>query len=145
MSNITQGVTLALVRSTAALSSQADLPIRDQGLSELPPLNPEIRVWNRQKTHSCPVPAMGLSFLHCVALCLLEVGESLLEMTSLTKAIVSSVMCLHFVAVTSISLLILSLGFPPLSADHMNAMVTQNQRYQITRKGKPVTLVVFRI
>ena len=64
------------MRSTAAMSSQADLPIRDQGLSELPLLNPEIRAWNRQVPRSHSGPAMALRLLHCVALCLLGVGES---------------------------------------------------------------------
>lgn len=65
-----------MVTSASALPSQVDLPIRDHGLSELPPLDLEISMWNRQMPYSCSGPAMGPRLLHCVALCLLGAGES---------------------------------------------------------------------
>lgn len=88
---ISQEGTLALVTSTSALPSQVDLPIRDHGLPELPPLNPEIRVWNRQMPHSFSGLAMGPRLLHSMALSLLGAGESWSEAYFLLKRGTSSV------------------------------------------------------
>lgn len=46
-------------------------------------------------------------------------------------------------AATSLSFLTLSLSPPPLPAGPMGAMVTQNPRYQVTRRGTPVNLSCF--
>lgn len=58
----------------------------------------------------------------------------------LTKAILSSVLYLSFMAAIAVSFLTLSLRFLSLSAGHMGAMVIQSPRYQVTRVGKPVNL-----
>lgn len=82
--NITMGVAFALGKATAALASEAGLPLRDQALSDLLPPSPGSRVGNRWMSHRS---AMGPRLLQCAGPCLLGTRQSCSERKPLTKAL----------------------------------------------------------